>query len=205
MPQLAWLPEPPAGTSICLGFDGSLNNDWTALQAETMDGFSFTPRWGPNQFGTYWNPAEHGDRIPHGEVETAVDELFDRFDVVRAYCDPHDWETDIEDWARKHGDDHVITWETNRIKAMWAEITRFENDLREGRITHDGDPVATLHIGQAKKVGKPGQMYILGKPNEAQKIDLAMARILAHTAVRDSLAGGWEPPKPRSKMRVFRG
>jgi hypothetical protein len=199
-----WLPNPPDGTPICLGFDGSLNNDWTALQAETMTGYSFSPLWGPNAEPTYWNPAEHGSRIPHGLVADAIDELHSRFVIVRQYCDPHDWESDIEDWALRYGKERVITWETNRITPMHAEIVRFENDLREGRITHDGDPTAALHVGNAKKVGKPGQKFILGKPNENQKIDIAMAKILAHTAVRDSLAGGWEPPKPRSKMRVYR-
>lgn len=203
MPERVWLPNPPDRTPICLGFDGSINNDWTAIQAETMDGFSFTPIWGPNRSAAYWNPAEHGDRIPHGEVEAAVDEIFTRFTVVRMYCDPQDWETDIEDWALAHGDKKVITWETNRASQMYEEIKRFENDLREGRITHDGDPTAALHIGNAKKVGKPGQKYILGKPNEHQKIDIAMSKILAHTAARDSIAAGWEPPRPK-KMRVYR-
>lgn len=198
-----WLPNPPDGTPICLGFDGSQNNDWTALGAETMDGHSFTPRWGPNHFGTYWNPAEHGDRIPHGEVEAAVDEVFGRFVVVRLYADPQDWETDIEDWALAHGKERVIVWPTNNVTKMHAEIVRFENDLKEGRITNDGDPMAAAHIGNAKKVGKPGQKFILGKPNENQKIDIAMTRILAHTAARDALATGWEPPT-RKKMRVYR-
>ena len=204
MPALKLLPNPPDGTSICLGFDGSLNNDWTALQAETMDGFSFTPLTGPDKTPTFWNPVEHGDRIPHGEVAAAVDEVFTRFKVVRGYFDPQDWETDIEDFALLYGAERIITWPTNRAKAMFEEIRRFENDLREGRITHDGDPTAALHMNQAKKVGKPGQLYNLGKPNEQQKIDIAMAKILAHSAKSDAKASGWEPPKPRSKMIVFR-
>lgn len=201
---MKWLPNPPDGTSICLGFDGSLNNDWTTVSGETMAGFSFTPRWGPDKFGSYWDPAEHGDRIPHGEVSASVDEMFTRYNVVRMYCDPHDWETDIEDWALEHGTERVLPWPTYNITKMHAELVRFENDLREGRIKHDGDPMAALHIDNAKKVGKPGQKFILGKPNELQKIDIAMSRVLAHTATRDSLSTGWEPPKPRTKMRVYR-
>ena len=86
---------------------------------------------------------------------------------------------------------------------MHAEIVRFENDLREDRIRHDGDPVAATHMANAKKVGKPGQKFILGKPNENQKIDIAMAKILAHIAKSDARATGWEPPAPK-KMRVYR-
>jgi hypothetical protein len=204
MPRMRWLPNPPPRTPICLGFDGSLNNDWTAIGAETIDGFSFTPRWGPDLQPTVWNPAEHGDRIPHGEVDAAVAELFDRYRVERMYCDPEDWESDIEDWSLRHGAEHVITWPTNNVSKMYPELVRFERDLSEGRIRHDGDPIASLHIGNAKKVGKPGQKYLLGKPNEHQKIDAAMARILAHTAARDSLTAGWVAQKPRNTVRVYR-
>lgn len=205
MPAQLWLPNPPPKTPICIGFDGSLNNDWTALQAETMDGFSFTPRWGPSKVGTFWNPDENGGVIPHGQVSVALGELFETYTVVRMYCDPHDWDTDIENWALKHGAERVITWPTNNITKMHSEIVRFENDLKQGFIRHDGDPTASLHVGNAKKVGKPGQKFILGKPNENQKIDVAMAKILAHTAARDSISAGWEPPKPKAKTRVYRG
>jgi hypothetical protein len=199
-----WLPNPPAGTAICLGFDGSLNNDWTALQAETLEGYSFTPRWGPDEQPTYWDPAENGGRIPHGDVATAVDELFDRYRVVRGYFDPHDWETDIEDYALKHGQDRVVAWATNRISQMHDELARFLNDLVLGRITHDGDPIAGTHMLQAKKVGRPGQHYILAKPNENQKIDIAMAKVLAHTAVRDVITGGLDVAPAPTQVLIFR-
>lgn len=203
--QRPWLPEPPEGTPICLGFDGSINNDTTGIRAQTMTGYAFTPRWGPDrETPTFWDPKEHGDRIPHSEVDVAVDELFDRFTVVRMYCDPEDWNTDIETWALRHGDEHVIEWPTNSVSRMYDEIRRFEADLANGRITNDGCPITELHMGNAKKVAKPGQKYILGKPNETQKIDLAMCSILANAAVRDSLAAGWSPPKPRAKVRVWR-
>lgn len=203
--QRPWLPNPPDGTAICPGFDGSINNDTTGIRAQTMTGHAFTPRWGPTlDTPTLWNPAEHGGRIPHGEVDAAVDELHSRFVVVRQYCDPEDWETDIEAWALRYGEEKVIVWPTNSVNRMYPEIRRFEADLREGRITNDGCPVTEAHMANAKKVAKPGQKYILGKPNETQKIDLAMCSILANAAVRDSLAAGWEPVKPRPKVRVWR-
>lgn len=202
--QQLWLPNPPDGTPITLGFDGSRNNDWTCLAAETMTGHSFTPRWGKDGHGAWWDPKEHGDRIPHGEVSAAVDEMFDRFDVVRMYCDPEDWETDIEGWALEYGAERVIIWPTNRVQPMYDELRRFEADLMEGRITHDGCPVAARHFDNARRVAKTGQRYLIGKPNEVQKIDMAMARILAHTAKADAVADGWEPRKPRSKVRVWR-
>ena len=177
MPRQSWLPNPPDGAFICVGFDGSRNNDWTGLGAETMDGYSFTPRVGPNEYPSFWTPAEHGGRIPHGEVEAAVDEIFTRWNVVQMYCDPQDWETDIEDWALEHGNEKVVVFPTNNISKMYPEIVRFEEDLVEKRIRHDGCPIVGGHVNNAKKVGKPGQKYLLGKPNENQKIDGAMIRI----------------------------
>ena len=37
-----WLENPSKGTEVCLGFDGSENDDWTCIKAETREGFIFT-------------------------------------------------------------------------------------------------------------------------------------------------------------------
>jgi hypothetical protein len=197
-----WLPNPPDGTSICLGFDGSENNDWTAIQAETFDGFSFSPRYGPDRRAAIWNPAEWNGQIPRPEVHAAVDELFSRYRVERFYCDPQDWFSEIGDWSLKYGDEHVFEWPTNRIKAMYAEIKRFEIDLSTRRITHDGCPIAAIHMANARKAAKPGQQYVLIKPADHQKIDAVMARILAHTAASDAREGGWDPTPKRRRVVV---
>jgi hypothetical protein len=186
-----WLPNPDDGASICLGFDGSENDDYTAIQAETIDGFTFTPRYGPDKRPAIWNPAEWGGQIPRGEVHAAVDEIFERYRVERFYCDPNDWYSEIGDWSLKYGENHVFEWPTNRIKAMYAEIKRFEIDLATKRISHDGCPIAGLHLANARKAAKPGQQYVLIKPTNHQKIDAAMARILAHTAASDAREEGW--------------
>lgn len=204
MPDMLWLPNPPDGTQICMGFDGSKNNDWTALGCETIDGHSFTPRWGDDQRGTYWDPSLTGGRIPHGDVAVAVEEIFRRYKVKRFYCDPQDWETDIESWALLYGPETVITWPTNTVGRMHPELVRFEEDLIEGLITHDGDPVATTHAANARKKAQPGQKFTIEKPNEHQKIDVLMARVLAHTAARDSIAAGWKLERAKKRARVWR-
>lgn len=189
--QVQWLPSPPDSTRICLGFDGSDSDDWTAIQGETIDGMTFTPRYGPDRRPTIWNPAEWGGNIPRGEVDAAVDELFGRFKVKRMYCDPHDWYSEIGDWALRFGEEHVFEWNTSRVSKMYDEIKRFEIDLKERRVTHDGCPLAAIAFANARKVAKPGQKYVLGKPAQHQKIDVTMARILAHTAASDARADGW--------------
>lgn len=183
---------------ICLGFDGSSFNDWSALRAESLDGYQATPTYGPSDRVTIWNPAEWEGKIPRSEVHAAVAELNDRYRIVRFYCDPRDWQTEIEGWAHLVGDDAVAEWPTNQITRMHAALDRFETDLLSGALTHDGCPVTARHVANARKLAKPGDRYILGKPSEAQKIDAAMASVLAHEAAADARADGWGQEQKRT-------
>lgn len=208
-----WIANPPAGTDICIGFDGSENNDWTALRCETLGGHQFTPRYGPDQRPTIWNPEEWDGKIPRTEVDAAVSELFDRYKVDRMYADPQYWRTEIGEWAINFGTERVMEWPTNHIKRMYAALVAFEIDLAEGKITHDGCPFTTTAVANAKRVSKPGDMYVLGKASEMQKIDAAMATVLAHEAAMDAKKKGWRETKPvhfakpkevRARDRVLR-
>lgn len=198
-----WLPEPKPGTQIALGFDGSDVSDWTALAAETQDGFSFTPRYGPQKQPTIWRPEEWGGVIPRDQVDLAVREVFGRFKVARMYADPPRWETDVERWSLDLGEDIVVAWPTYRTRQMHFALERFVTDLAAGRIRHDGCPLTLIAMNNAKKIAKPSDRYILGKPTQTQKIDPAMARVLAHEAAADERASGW-PGATDSTVFVFR-
>lgn len=184
-------PYPADDTEICLGFDGSQSGDWSAIRAETVDGYRFTPVYGVDRRPTYWNPVEWEGRIPRSEVDTAVSDLFNHFRVRRFYCDPHLWESLIDDWGVRFGEDVVVQWPTNRTGRMYDALTRFMTDTTDGTTTHSDDPVAKLHMMAARRIAKPGDKYVLGKPSENQKIDITMADILAHEAASDMRALGW--------------
>lgn len=184
-------PYPADDTEICLGFDGSQSGDWSAIRAETVGGYRFTPVYGVDRRPTYWNPVEWEGRIPRSEVDAAVSDLFNHFKVKRFYCDPHLWESLIDDWSVRFGEDVVVQWPTNRTGRMYDALTRFMTDTTDGTTTHSDDPVAKLHMMAARKVAKPGDKYVLGKPSENQKIDITMADILAHEAASDMRALGW--------------
>lgn len=177
-----------------MGFDGSDVDDWTALRAETLKGHLFTPRYeiGGETFPTIWNPAEYGGRVPRSHVHAAVEQLFENYDVVRMYCDPPDWKSEIESWALAHGDKVVVEWATYRVVPMHESLQRFMIDVQNGSITHDGCPITEMHMRNAKKVPKPAGRYLIGKPHGAyhQKIDAAMASVLAHEAASDARAAG---------------
>src|SRR5699024_9014408 len=99
---------------------------------------------------------------------------------------------EIDDWAQLYGDEVVVEWPTYAIQRMFDALNRYANDLEQGAITHDGDKVARAHALNAIKLAKPGDKYILGKPADHQKIDILMARVLAHEAAADARASGWE-------------
>lgn len=184
----------PTSGDICLGFDGSRSGDWTAIRAETLDGFRFTPTFGPDNTPTVWNPEVCPEgRIPRGEVDAAVDELMNRYNVARFYCDPRHWETQIDNWAQRYGDDIAVQWPTNQLNRMFNALVRYREDLTEGITTHSADELAKSHALHARKVAKPGDKYILGKPAEHMRIDILMSDILAHEAAADMRAEGWEP------------
>lgn len=194
--QRVWLANPPDGISVCGGFDGSLNNDWTCIGLETRAGLQFTPRVGPDKRPAIWNPAEFGGTIPRDEVDAAWDEICRRWRVLRVYCDPGfhdetDWTTEIEGWDLEHGPDVFVPWPTNQIGRMYPALRRFEADLRNGLITQDGCPITTTHMGNARKVAARGDRYVLAKPSDAQKIDSAVTRVITHEAAADMRAAGW--------------
>lgn len=198
-----WLPEPPPGSAVCLGFDGSDVDDWTALRAETLEGFQFTPRYGPDRLPTIWNPSEWGGKVPRDQVDVAVAEIHERFRVERGYYDPPRWETDVDRWSLRHGETRVIAWETYRTKQMHEALERFVVDLASGRIRQDGCPLTAINMRNARKVAKAADRYILAKPSQAQKIDIVMASVMAHEAAADARVAGWGN-ETDNRMFVFR-
>jgi hypothetical protein len=178
--------------SVSMGFDGSKSGDWTALRLETFDAHRFTPTYGPDARPTYWNPTEWEGLVPRGEVDVAVREIFDRFDVELFYPDQDPiWLTQADEWAIDFGEDRVIPFPTRSITRMYMALDRYLNDLSEGTTTHSEDTVARTHALNARKVAKAGDKYLLGKPSEHQKIDLLMADVLAHEAAADARTHGW--------------
>lgn len=213
MPTLEWLPNPPSGTAVCGGFDGSHNDDWTAIRLETWEGYQFTPRW-PDGEPMIWDPAKHEGTIPRDRVDDAWEILAETYAIERIYCDPGfsdptdptSWITEIERWSQRYGVEKFISWQmagSTRHKAVHAALVRFETDLRERRFTHDGCPITTAHARNARKLPRPGDRFALGKPSQHQKIDALVTSVLAHEAAADARAAGWKPRR-RGRVRVWR-
>lgn len=182
--------EPSIDKRICIGFDGSTSSDWTAIRAETAGGHRFTPTYGPDKRKAIWNPQEWGGRIPRGEVEAAIEEIYRNYTVVRGYFDTREWVTEIDNWALKYGEQRVVAFPTYSIARMWLALDRYYVDVQGEGSKHDGCQVTKVHALNAVKVAKPGDKYILAKASEHQKIDVLMTDILAHEAAADARLAG---------------
>jgi hypothetical protein len=182
----------PPGSMIVLGFDGSDTDDWTVLRAETADGFQFTPTYGPDRRPCVWDPSQHNGQVPRLEVAAAVDEVMARYSVVRMYADPPGWKTELDAWAEQYGEKVVLRWETYRITQMHAAALRLHTDVMKADtgFRHDGDGQVATHVRNARKLARPNQRYVLGKPSQQQKIDGLISSSLAHEAAGDVTAAG---------------
>ncbi|MGW4802993.1 hypothetical protein [Kitasatospora sp. NPDC004272] len=128
----------PPGSAVVLGFDGFHTELGIAsLRAETLDGYQFTPTYGPQGLLTVWSPADWGGQVPRLEVHAALDELMDRYTVVRGYFNPSYWEGEIDAWSAKYGEKRIVRWPTYRRLAMRAAFARLLAALSGNALRHD--------------------------------------------------------------------
>lgn len=187
--ERAIIGPPPVRGLITLGFDGSLNDDATALIATRVsDGHQWPIR--------IW--LADGRPIEWEDVDATVDLAFEQYQVWRMYGDPSRWETYMSKWAGKHGRERVIGWPTTAKKRMALALKAYNGAINAGHLTHNGDPVLTLHLGQAVRDyinimdddGTPLWCIRKDRPNSPKKIDAAMAACLSWAARLDAVAAG---------------
>lgn len=212
--DLAEIREVTPRTVVTVGFDGSDTDDWTGFRCETRDGYQFTPKMA-NGLPMVWNPADFGGQVPRLEVAQALDHIFATYIVARVYADPPYWETELDTWAQKYGEDKIIRWYTRRELQMHAAAERLLIDVKKAETTfrHDGCEFTRDHIVAANKkypanatpeAIAAGLRYKLTKPGDGRKIDMAIPSILAHEAAGDvTQADAWPSEAPR-QMFVMR-
>lgn len=185
--------EPAPGAMITLGFDGSRYHDATAIVATEIEtGYQWL-------VGLWEQP--HGVQsweVPAAEVEAAIAEAFQRYDVWRMYADPPYWESYVAQWAGQYGEKRVMEWWTNRQKPMAYAIRAFVGAIAAGELSHDGNPHLMRHIGNAcrrvlnirDEEGQPLWTMYKERSDSPHKIDAAMAAVLSWEARNDALAAG---------------
>lgn len=182
----------PEGASITLGFDGSRYDDATALVGTVLEtGF----QW---KLGIWEHGGKANWEVPVEDVDACVTDAFERYNVVRMYCDPPKWESWIAKWAGQFGDERVVEWWTNRRRQMAYALRAYVAAIAGGELSHDGDAQLEAHVANARRMNtglvdeQQQPLWILRKerPDSPDKIDGAMAAVLSWEAHNDALAAG---------------
>jgi hypothetical protein len=183
------------GQAITLGFDGSRSQDCTSLVASRIsDGRWFHLRT--------WNPAEFPDHlVPRGQVDQALIDAFEAYDVWYLFGDPYRWQEYFELWESRWPD-KVVQFPTNVEKRMDDAIVRFQVHFR-GEFTHDGDELLREHVMGAalakgrKRAPRPEEdpavshhfLRIVPKKTDGH-IDAFVAALLAEAARGQAIEDG---------------
>ncbi|EPH40861.1 terminase [Streptomyces aurantiacus] len=211
----AWLTEPEVraasdlgkvvepGERIVLGFDGSRKRnrkitDATALiGCRLSDGHLFTIRVWEQPLGK----AGEGWQVPAVEVLAAVVEAFATYDVVGFYADPAKWESHVADWEAAYGPrlqvqatrQHPIEWwmTGGRSVLIVRALDKFHTAFTEGELTHDGSSALVRHLCNARRrPSRSGMQIAKAHPDSPNKIDAAVAAVLAWQCRLDAIAKG---------------
>lgn len=182
------------GRLITLGFDGSRRHDATALVGTDIElGYQFV-------LGLWERPRDADDdwEVPEDEVDSVVSHAFDTWDVWRLYGDPPYWETALDRWAGRYGEERVVRWWTNRLKAMAFALKAWVTDWRDGELSHDGNDDLERHVAnsirfETRMRDEDGRwLWVIRKDGQKspRKIDAAMAACLSWEARGDALRAG---------------
>jgi phage terminase large subunit-like protein len=186
------------GSRVALGFDGSHAHDGTALVAVNDEG-----RFALELLIEREERDPPGWSVPRAEVHAAVADLFTRYEVVRMFCDPYLWRSEVEEWMREHGEETVVSFPTNSVRRFGPAVDRFQTAVAEGKVCHDGNARLARHIANARLVrGRGGAaddghaLHTLEKAGPRRYIDAAVAAVLAYEA----LATAEPAEEPREPM-----
>lgn len=170
---------PPAGAAITLGFDGSTSGDSTALVAyEVATGrLCVLGLWERPKGGQAW-------QVNRREVEDVVEGAFARYQVLGMYADPWGWRSELQRWREGFGVGAVQEFNTAARVRMGPATDAFMTAALAGALKWDGSPALKAHVLAAVAVRTQAGDVLAKDARRPQKIDLAVAAILAHEAAR---------------------
>lgn len=188
--QNAWMPEAlwdslvvapgvcPPGAIVSLGFDGSTSGDSTALVAEEQ-------ATGRLVVLGHWErpPDARSWRVPRAEVVDTIHRAFEGLTVIALYADPWYWRSELQDLAARYGE-RVMEWNTAAPQRMGPATDAFYQAVASGELAWDGNPRLRAHVITAVARSTVSGDVIAKDARHPQRIDLAVAAILAHEAGR---------------------
>jgi phage terminase large subunit-like protein len=175
---------------IVMAFDGSVTSDATALVGMTVDdGHLFV-------LGVWEDTGEDDWQVPRGEVEAAIEDAFDLYDVRAFQCDTAYWLQEFHTWQTKYGVRKVLDFTMSNARMVPA-VQELYSGIKDGQITHSDDPRLNRHVSNAVVHETPRGITVKKQSkNSAHKIDLAVAACMANDARlrlprRRGITKGW--------------
>lgn len=194
--------EVSKGDEITLGFDGSRKRsrgiaDATALiGCRVSDGHLFEIRVWEQPEG----PAGEGWEVPITEVDYEVRQAFERFNVVGFFADPAKWESYVAQWEADYGKKlkvkstqaHPIEWwmTGNRSYLVVRALEQFQNAVLDKELTHQGLALSRHVLNARRRISRSGLSIAKEHPESFNKIDAAVAAVLAYQARLQALSKG---------------
>lgn len=188
---------------ITLGFDGSRKRsrgiaDATALVGcRVSDGYLFEIKVWEQPDG----PSGDDWEVPTADVDFEVRKAFESYKVVGMFADPARWESYIAQWESDFGKklkvksslNHPIEWwmSGSRSYLVVRALEQFHSAVIDRELSHAGDRALTRHILNARRrVGRSGMSIAKEHPDSRNKIDAAVAAVLAYQARLQALSKG---------------
>jgi len=166
----------PPKKGVVLGFDGSRNQDTTALVACTVE-----PDPKVIVVGVWERPLDKtmavGWHVPRAEVKDAIREACRKWNVREVAADEYIWISELEELAEEGIP--VVAFPQTMMR-MGPATQRFYELVTNKRLSHDGNPTLARHIANAKlKTDARGSRLAKDAPNSPRKIDAAVAAVMA--------------------------
>jgi phage terminase large subunit-like protein len=181
----AWLPHGsweacaalkgiPDGSSVCLGFDGSFNNDATAVvvaEVAEKPHLDVVELWeAPAQLEQEW-------RVPVIEVEDVIRAACKRWQVLEIACDPYRW---TRSYQILEAEGLPVAEFPQSPARMTPATQHFYEAVINKQLTHSGDARLARHVGNAVlKSDSRGMRIYKEHRNSSRRIDLAVASLMA--------------------------
>jgi phage terminase large subunit-like protein len=160
------------GDPIVLAFDGSVDEDATALAAFRLD--KDVPR-----LAKLWvwerQPTDPDTwQVDRLDVDAVVRECFAEYRVKAMGCDPAYWRSEIQEWQVQFGR-KVLEWPVTNAR-MGPACTEVYKRVKDGDFAHNGDPTLRRHVRNAITKPTPGGHVTIRKqtPKSEHKIDAAV-------------------------------
>lgn len=167
----------PDGADVVLGFDGSFNNDSTALvvvscpQGEELPHVDVVAAWEkPQNTGNDWV-------VPIFDVEDEIRAACRRWQVREIVCDPFRWQ---RSYQILEAEGLPVVEFPQSPSRMVPATQRFYESVMNKTLTHSGDQRLARHLANCViRTDSRGSRLSKDAKNSPRKIDLAVSAVMA--------------------------